>query len=63
VTAITPALSERDHQELMDQRGRPCACDGTRLCLGHYGLLDPGRQAAARRQAGVHEPYLGDRRR
>jgi hypothetical protein len=56
---ITKALSEREAQELADQQGRPCACDGNRLCLGHYGLLDSGRQAAARRQAGVHEPYLG----
>jgi hypothetical protein len=39
-----------------------CACTSDRLCLFHYDQLHPGRQAAARRQAGVHEPYLGPRR-
>jgi hypothetical protein len=40
-----------------------CACtpDG-RMCLAHYDTLDPGRQAGARRRAGVHEPYIGSRR-
>jgi hypothetical protein len=66
-TLVSRVLTERGWQELADQRGHPCACDGDReagrLCLGHYGLLDPGRQARARRQAGVSEMYLGDRRR
>ena len=35
-----------------------CTPDG-QLCLAYYDALDPGRQAAARRRAGVHEPYLG----
>jgi hypothetical protein len=38
-----------------------CAPDG-QLCLWHYDQLDPSRRAGARRQAGVHEPYLGPRR-
>lgn len=42
--------------------GTPCRCTADQLCLFHYDQLDPGRQAAARRQAGVHEPYLGARR-
>jgi hypothetical protein len=33
-----------------------CACTPDRLCLVHYGQLDPGRRARARRQAGVHDP-------
>jgi hypothetical protein len=37
----------------------PCACTTDRMCLLHYGKLDPGRQTRERRQAGVHEPYLG----
>jgi hypothetical protein len=40
-----------------------CACTPDRLCLWHYSQLDPGRQARDRRQADVHEQYLGDRRR
>jgi hypothetical protein len=39
-----------------------CACTPERLCLFHYDQLDPGRQTAARRRAGVHEAYLGSRR-
>jgi hypothetical protein len=40
-----------------------CACSPNgQLCLFHYSELNPGRQAAARRQAGVHEQYLGPRR-
>jgi hypothetical protein len=39
-----------------------CACAPDQPCLFHYDQLDPGRQAAARRRAGIHEPYLGARR-
>jgi hypothetical protein len=35
------------------------ACTPDRMCLFHYGQLDPGRQTRERHQAGVHEPYLG----
>jgi hypothetical protein len=40
-----------------------CACTPSAPCLFHYDQLDPGRRTAARRQAGVSEQYLGDRRR
>jgi hypothetical protein len=35
--------------------GTPCACTPDRLCLFHYGQLDPGRQILVRRQAGIHK--------
>jgi hypothetical protein len=38
-----------------------CAPDG-QLCLFHYAGLNPGRQAAARRQAGIRELYVEARR-
>jgi hypothetical protein len=53
VTTITKASSERAWQELLDQQGRPCACDGNRLCLGHYGVLDSASRARARRAVGI----------
>jgi hypothetical protein len=53
VTTITRQLSERGWQELLDQQGRPCACDGQRLCLGHYGILDPPSRARVRRAVGI----------
>jgi hypothetical protein len=40
-----------------------CACTQAAMCLFHYDQLDPGRQTRERRQAGVSEQYLGDRRR
>ena len=38
--------------------GMPYQCTPDQLCLFHYDALDPGRQAAARRQAGIHELYV-----
>ena len=38
-----------------------CACTADQLCLFHYSELDPGRQAQARRQAGIREPYSSRR--
>jgi hypothetical protein len=35
-----------------------CVCTPDRLCLFHYGQLDPGRRTAARRQAGVHRQVV-----
>jgi hypothetical protein len=46
-------LSERDWQDLLDQQGRPCACDGQRLCLAHYGLLDNASRGQVRRVLGI----------
>jgi hypothetical protein len=53
VTTVIKALSERAWQELLDAQGRPCACNGNRLCLGHYGMLDSASRARARRAAGI----------
>jgi hypothetical protein len=53
VTTITRTLSEQDWQELADQQGRPCACDGNGLCLGHSGILDNASRARARRAVGI----------
>jgi hypothetical protein len=50
---VARALTERGWQELLDQRGRPCACAGGRLCLAHYGLADNATRARARRAAGI----------
>jgi hypothetical protein len=55
VTTITRTLSERDWQTLADQQGRPCACAGERLCLGHYGLLDAPSRARVRRTIGIRD--------
>jgi hypothetical protein len=48
-------LTERGWQELADQRGRPCVCDGDRLCLAHYGLLDPPSRARVRRTIRIRD--------
>jgi hypothetical protein len=53
VATITRRLSERSWQELLDQQGRSCACDGDRLCLAHYGLLDNGSRGRVRRALGI----------
>ena len=50
---IINRLSERAWQELADQQGRPCAGNGDRLCLGHYGSLDPPSRARVRRAVGI----------
>jgi hypothetical protein len=55
VTTITKALPESAWVELLDQQGRPCACAGDQLCLSNYGVLDPGRRARARRDAGIRD--------
>jgi hypothetical protein len=47
------SLSESDWQRLFDQRGHPCRCAGNRLCLAHYGMLDPASRTRARRTAGI----------
>lgn len=52
----------RRRRIVREVEGTPCTCTPDQLCLFHYDQLDPGRQAAARRQTGVHEPYLGARR-
>jgi hypothetical protein len=53
-TLVARVLSERDWQQLADQRGRPCACDGhQRPCLAHYGLLDNPSRARVRRAVGI----------
>lgn len=55
-TVIARVLSERGWQELLDQRGRPCACDGYgRRCLAHYGLIDNAARARVRRTVGIAE--------
>ena len=53
MTTITRWLSERDWQDLLDQQGRPCACDGQRLFLAHYGLLDNASRGQVRRVLGI----------
>jgi hypothetical protein len=54
VTMATKMLTERDWQQLADQQGRPCACDGNRRpCLGHYGSLDNAARAQVRRRLGI----------
>jgi hypothetical protein len=55
------ADSVRRRRVVRDIEGTPCRCTPDQPCLFHYDQLDPGRQAAARRQAGVHEIYV-DRR-
>jgi hypothetical protein len=55
VTTVTRALSEHDWQALLDQQGRPCACAGDRLCLAHYGQLDPPSRARVRRTVGIRD--------
>jgi hypothetical protein len=52
---IARSMSEQQWQELLDQQGRPSACNGDRLCPGHYGILDPGRRARVRRTVGIRE--------
>jgi hypothetical protein len=59
-TLVSRALSERGWQELADQRGRPCVCNGDRLCLAHYGLLDNPSRARVRRTIGISD-FLGRR--
>jgi hypothetical protein len=54
-TLIARVLSERDWQELLDQRGRPCACADRRPCLAHYGLMDNAARARVRRTVGIAE--------
>jgi hypothetical protein len=55
-TLIARVLSERDWQVLLDERGRPCACDGDRRpCLAHYGLMDNASRARVRRTVGIAE--------
>jgi hypothetical protein len=56
MTYTSNRLRRRVVQETEDL---PCQCTPDQLCLFHYDQLDPGRQAAARRQAGVHELYVG----
>lgn len=60
MTTITYRLSERDWQQLADQQGRPCACNGDRLCLGHYGVMDNDARAQVRRKVGI-APFDGRR--
>jgi hypothetical protein len=57
MTAVVVArvMSERGWQESADQRGRPCACRGDRLCLAHYGMLDNPSRARVRRAVGIRE--------
>jgi hypothetical protein len=53
MTAIIGKLPAREWVALLDQQGWPCACDGQRLCLVHYGTLDNASRARARRAAGI----------
>lgn len=63
---MTPDLTgDQDQTRIRRRRlgrvveGATCVCDRDgRTCLWHYDELDPGRQAAARRRAGVHELYI-----
>lgn len=52
-TLIARALSERDWQELLDQRGHLCACADNRPCLAHYGLMDNAARARVRCTVGI----------
>ena len=51
-TLVARVLTERDWQELLDQRGHPCACTD-RPCLAHYGLMNNTARAQARRMVGI----------
>jgi len=53
MTAAAKMLTERDWQQLADQQGRPCACDGAAPCLGHYGVIGNDERARVRRQVGI----------
>jgi hypothetical protein len=52
-TLIARILSERDWQELADQRGRPCSCSDAVPCLAHYGLMGAPSRARSRRAVGI----------
>lgn len=56
------ANTVRRRRVVREIEGTPCTCTPDQLCLFHYDGLDPGRRAAARRQAGVRELYVGPRR-
>jgi len=58
---MTVANSVHRRRVVRDVEVASCACTPDQPCLFHYDALDPGRQAAARRQAGVREIYV-DRR-
>jgi hypothetical protein len=55
VTLVARVLSEREYQERLDRLGRACACAGDRMCLAHYGQLDPPSRARVRRQVGIRD--------